>query len=148
MIMANVNPGETFGEALCHLGQETGIYIRSVTDATVLWMNTDKIKSDLSEKTKADVILVNRFITMLARRALMMNDRIQILSKLTIREKLITFFSQYNKRLGAEVFELPFNRNDMAIYLGVNRSALSRELSKMKSDGIVSFHKNKFRITN
>ena len=77
-----------------------------------------------------------------------MNDRIQILSKLSIRDKLITFFSQYSNRYGSQEFEIPFDRNDMATYLGVNRSALSRELAHMREEGIIDFHKNQFQIKN
>ena len=74
-----------------------------------------------------------------------MNTRIQILSKLSIREKLITLFSSYSSD-GSESFVLPFNREDMAAYIGADRSAMSRELSKMKKEGIIDFHKEAFRI--
>mgnify|MGYP002736651878 FL=1 len=82
---------------------------------------------------------------MLTLKTLSMNDRIQILSKPTIRQKLMTLFSQYAAREG-HMFNLPFDRSDMAVYLGVNRSALSRELSLMKKEGIIDFYKNSFSL--
>ena len=73
-------------------------------------------------------------------------DRIQILSKLKIRDKLITFLSQCERKYGSRVFDLPFDRESLSTYLGTNRSALSRELSKMMDEGIISFSKNRFEI--
>ena len=76
----------------------------------------------------------------------MMNDRVQILSKTTIREKIVTFLSQYSNRFGSKTFSVPFDRETLALYLGVNRSALSRELSAMQRDGILEYYKNSFKI--
>ena len=140
MIMQTVTPGHTFGESLCFLGLEADIYIVATKKTRVLWLKTDRVKTATTEKER---FFANRFTTMLARRALSKNNRVQILSKITLRSKLITFFSQYAKRYGNE-FTVPFDRNELAVYLGTNRSALSRELSKMKAEGIIDFEKNKF----
>jgi len=83
---------------------------------------------------------------MLAHKTLSMNDRIQILTKPNIRQKIITFLSQYSNRIGGKTFSIPFDRETLALYLGVNRSALSRELSAMQNDGIIEFYKNTFKI--
>lgn len=141
MIMANVPAGETFGESLCFLRRETAVYISAVTDCSVLWLRLDGVRKP---QGMLELELTQRFIAMLASRALAMNDRIQILSKLTLREKLIAFFSQYGGR-GSE-FTLPFRREDMALYLGTNRSALSRELSRMQREGLIRFSGNRFKI--
>jgi CRP-like cAMP-binding protein len=82
---------------------------------------------------------------MLAGRTLAMNDRIQILSRPTLRGRLVTFFSQYVRRAG-KCFAIPFDRADMAAYLGTDRSALSRELSRMQREGLLRFRKNRFEI--
>jgi len=146
MIMANVGEGDTFGESLCFLQQDASVYICSMTDAVVLWMSTDRIRHPAENLTPHELSFANRFTAMLAQRTLSMNDRIQILSKISIRDKLITFFSQHCSRTGRQTFDLPFDRNDMATYLGVNRSALSRELGAIRAEGIIDFHKNHFVI--
>ena len=144
MIMANVTAGETFGESLCFLGLDASVYICAVADTEVLWLHPERLKSagalDAFERG-----LFDRFTTMLAQRTLAMNDRIQILSKTSIRAKLITFFSQYVQRFG-NPFTIPFDRSSMAVYLGTDRSALSRELSKLKQEGVIDFKKNRFRV--
>jgi CRP-like cAMP-binding protein len=141
MIMAHVAPGDTFGESLCFLKRPASISIKALTACSVLWLRPDHL-SDL--KTPLDFELSHRFIAMLAGRTLSMNNRIQILSKLTLREKLIAFFSQYGT--AGTPFTVPFRREDMAVYLGTNRSALSRELSRMRDDGLIEYDKNRFVI--
>ena len=144
MIMANVTAGGTFGESLCFLHTaESPVYIVATEDAEVLWLRPDELFTAGDDELSAK--LRNRFTAMIAERALSMNTRIQILSKLSIREKLIALFSSYSSA-GADSFEVPFNREDMAAYIGADRSAMSRELSKMKAEGIIDYHKETFRI--
>ncbi len=145
MIMATVLPGETFGESLSFLDKEAQIFACALSDTTVLWLSTEKIKSG-NISSEDEKKLLERFISLLATRALSMNDRIQILSKLSIREKLIAFFTECVRKYRSYSFVLPFDRADMAIYLGCDRSALSRELSKMKQEGLISYSKRDFTV--
>ena len=146
MIMASVTPGITFGESLCYLGRKTEVSVYSVTDSEVLMMDTESLKDAGRALTGLDSELARRFTAMLAQRALAMNDRIQILSKPSIRRKIITLLSQYAGRSGSSTVILPFSREAMAVYLGVNQSALSRELGEMQKEGILTFRRNEFRI--
>lgn len=144
VLMASVTEGETFGESLCWLNvAEVPVNVTAFTDVSVLWLSADKLKS---ESSPIVLNLRNRFSSMLAQKALAMNDRVQILSKPTIRQKLITYLSQCAARGGGKTFSVPFDRETLALYLGVNRSALSRELSAMQRDGIIEFYKNTFKI--
>lgn len=145
MIMANVSPGDTFGESLWYLHLDAPVYIRALSDCEILWLNPQNLRSQ-TLLHGLDAQFSSRFTAMLAQRTLSMNDRIQILSKSTLRQKLIAFFTQYAQRSGKDSFTVPFNRADMAVYLGTERSALSRELSRMQKEGIVDFHKNSFEI--
>ena len=145
IIMANVLPGETFGEAMCFLkSEELPANILATSDVRILMMHTDKMNSAAGFDSPADRLWTQRFISALAVRMLQMNGRIQVLSKETLRSKLLTLFSQCVHGYSASSFTLPMNREDMAAYLGVNRTALSRELSKMRDEGLIAFHKNHF----
>ena len=75
-----------------------------------------------------------------------MNDRIQVLSKQLLRDKLTTYFSQCAVRARSRSFSIPFDRESLAAYLGVNRSALSRELSRMQREGLIRYEKNRFTL--
>ena len=68
------------------------------------------------------------------------------MSKRTIREKLLTYLSIQAQVQGSRYFEIPFGRVELAEYLCVDRSALTRELTKMKADGLIDYDKNCFRI--
>ena len=145
IIMNSVGPRELFGESYCFLGIDAPIYICAVTDAEILWMSPARVKAPVPPVQAIDQALSNRFIAALATRTLNLNQRIQILSQSTLRGKLTTFFSQYAADQG-DTFTVPFDRASMANFLGADRSALSRELSNMRRDGILDFHRSQFRI--
>lgn len=146
IIMATVTRGGTFGESLSFLGvREIPVCIQATEDSEVLWLSCEGFGEEMCASPLSRK-LYHRFVSMLAQRALDMNDRIQVLSKLTLREKLSTLFSQYAHKSGSRTFSLPLNREQLAAYLGVNRSALSRELCKMRDEGIIEFYKNSFKM--
>ena len=139
IIMNNVSAGGLFGEAYCFLGTD------AVTEAEVLWMRPTRVKAPRLPLQERDQMLANRFVAALASRTLSLNQRIQILSRRTLREKLITFLSQYATAQG-DTFTVPFDRASMANFLGADRSALSRELSHLRKEGVLDYHRNQFRI--
>lgn len=145
IIMNSVGAGGLFGEAYCFLGTDAPIYICAVTESEILWMSPNRIKAPMPPFRPLDWALSNRFISALATRTLHMNQRIQILSRNTLRMKLTTFLSQYAAAQG-DSFTVPFDRASMANFLGADRSALSRELSNMRREGIIDYHHNWFRI--
>lgn len=150
MIMANVGAGETFGESLSYLAIADGpMYILAASECSVLWLNPACIRNPAAqpqESARLTALLQNRFTALLAERALQMNQRIQILSKGSIRAKLVTFFAQQMARAGSSSFTVPFDRSSMATYIGADRSSLSRELAKMRDEKLLRFHKNDFEI--
>jgi len=145
LVMAYVEEGETFGESLCYLGKPNPVGIVAATDCEVLFMDCEKLKST-GARSELDCTLGKRFISMLAERTLDMNSRIQVLSKLSIRDKLLTLFARQQLIAGKKTFEIAMDRERLAAYLGTNRSALSRELSRMKEEGIIDYDRNVFRL--
>ena len=138
ILMASVTVGGTFGESHCYLQTPApNVWAEAAEDTEVLWLSAQKIADDPT--------LSARFTKMLAMRTLAMNDRIQILSQRTIREKLLTYFA-FLCRDGERTFSVPFDRNAMATYLGSDRSAVSRELGKLKAEGKIDYYRNTFRL--
>ena len=145
MIMAEVAPGSSFGESLCFLRtKESPIYIYASEESEVLWLYTDGMYSASGDPFQTE--LQRRFTAALAAKALTMNNRIQVLSKLSLRGKLTTYFTELAAAQGSNVIRLPMNRDDTAAYIGANRSALSRELARMKAEGLIDYRKNEVRI--
>ena len=145
MIMAEVAPGVSFAESLCFLKtRESPVYIVAAEDSEVLWLSTEALFSDPADPFLTE--LHRRFTAALAAKALTMNNRIQVLSRLTLRGKLTAYFTGLAAAQGSNLIRLPMNREDTAAYIGVNRSALSRELSRMKAEGLIEYRKNEVRI--
>ncbi len=145
VLMASVTEGDAFAESLCWLKvSEIPVTITAFTDARVLWLDPSALSVNCDDELVKE--LRNRFISILASKTLSMNDRVQVLSKPSLRQKIITFLSQYSNKNSSKTFSIPFDRESLALYLGVNRSALSRELSMMKNEGIIDFYKNTFKI--
>lgn len=145
IIMTALGPGSTFGQSMCFLGNKNDVYISAISDLTIIALSVDRIKNPNLNKSAIDNKLFNAFIADLAKRTLFMNQRIQVLSQITTREKILTFLSSYTKNPDGSI-TIGMNREDMASYLGVNRSALSRELSQMKASGLIDYEKNIFKI--
>lgn len=143
MIMAAVVPGECFGESLAYLAvREPQIYVEATEGSRVLWCSVARLRTHGAEAS----LLYARFTAMLAEKMLASNDRVQVLSKTTLRRKLMTLFTQYVRRGGSHTFTLPFDRAGMAAYLGSDRSALSRELSAMQKEGYIRYEGNRFTV--
>ena len=146
-MMNSVAAGESYGESLSFLGvSDAPIYATVQEETAVLHMNAAAFR-DITAASDARLIrLYHRFVSMLASRTLAMNERIQILSKKNLRERLCFFFGECRRRYG-DHFTLPMDRERLAVYLGVNRSALSRELSKMQGEGLFTYRKNTFKFS-
>ena len=148
MMMAGVGEGDSFGESSAYLHTaESPVVIFAAEESRVLWLDAAFFKQSASSlAAPLSLLLRERFVSLLAKRALMQNERIQILSKVGLRDRMVTFFSQCEHRYKSKTFRVPFDRAALAVYLGVNRTALSRELSRMREEGIIDFYKDSFRL--
>lgn len=90
--------------------------------------------------------LIRNMLNILASKNILLNNKIEILSSKTTRDKLMTYFNMQVTIKKSNKFQIPFNRESLADFLNVNRSSLSRELSNMQDEGILKFSKNKFEI--
>ena len=145
VIMTDVSPGVTFGESLCYLRvTDSPVYIYAAEDCEIIWLAPAVLYSDECEPFVNGI--KTRFTSMLAKRTLSMNNRIQVLSKLRLREKLVTYFSELASEAGSRIFTIPMSREDMATYIGANRTAVSREMAAMKKEGLIDYHMNTVRI--
>lgn len=97
-----------------------------------------RIKPALQDK------LLRRLLAVSMRKNLSLSQRIFCTTPKTVRGRLLTYFSAQAARCGRMAFEVPFNRQQMADYLNLDRSALSKELCKMRDEGLLEFDKNRF----
>ena len=116
-------------------GSEYEIIADENTEILLFSYNT-LISLDIQDKTynqfiKNLFIMLNEIITL-------KNERIVILTKKTIRDKLLEYFNINSKKNGSKYIYLPFNFSDLANYLGIDRSAMSRELGFLKEEGFIT----------
>jgi len=144
-ILTELTAPEIFGEAFACAGVgHSPVTVRASEDCEVLFMNYKKVVSSCPSACGFHSRLIGNMLALVAKKNLMLNAKIEILSKRTTREKLTAFFDM--RRGAARKVTIPYNREELANYLCVDRSAMSGELCKMRDEGLLRFHKNEFEI--
>lgn len=134
--------GDSFAEALVSLEIQIPHEVISLTDSSIVWIEYKSLSKSLYYQK-----ILNNLLNIISTKNLILNKKLQILSKRTTREKILEYLSNQKKALSLDSnFEINLNRNEMADYLALDRSNLSRELGKLKKEGIIDFKKNKFKL--
>ena len=140
-LLGSASKGSVFGEAYaCVPGEKLMISVRAVEASTVLFIDVDKIL------TGSNSDLVHNLLIVCAKKNLQLSRRILHTSSKSLRGRLMSFFSECVKKEDSLSFSIPLNRQQLADYLSVDRSAMCNELSKMQKDGLITYHKNQFTI--
>lgn len=148
-ILNHVTEGEIFAEAYaCIPGEAMMISVITTEDTEILWMDVNKVLKTCSLSCEHHNRLIQNLLLVLARKNLYLSRRILHTSSKSIRERLLSYLSFQAKVQESREIVIPFNRQQLADYLGLNRSALSNEISKMQKDGIISVKKNRFILHN
>ncbi len=146
-IRALAGPGQTFAEVYaCEPGLPLDINVVATTDVTVLLMDVGKITTMCSSSCTFHSKLIRNLLGAVAQRAYTLTRKIEHLSKRTTRDKLLSYLSEQAKNAGSSRFSLPYDRQELADYLSVDRSAMCAELSRMRKEGIVDYHRNQFEL--
>ena len=123
---------------------ESSIDAVSVGSTKLLILSYEKCTTMCQNVCTKHRLLINNLFEILSKENIELLQKIENISQKTIREKLLTYFSNEAKRNKSNIFEIPYNRQDLADYLNIDRSAMSFELSKMQKDGLIKTEKNKF----
>lgn len=143
-ILGHVAPGSVFGEAYaCIPDQPLLVSVSAAEDTSVLFMNVGRVLSTCTNACPFHTRLVRNLLTVCAQKSLQLSQRMQHTGSKSIRGRLMSYFSECAKRAGKSDFVIPYNRQQLADYLNVDRSALSNELSKMRKDGIIEYERNR-----
>ncbi len=148
-VLGHVTPGSVFAEVYaCIPGEPLLITVSAAEDTTVLFMNVGRILSTCTNACPFHTRLARNLLTVCAHKSLQLSQRILHTSSKSIRGRLMSYFSQCAKQAGNHIFHIPYNRQQLADYLGVDRSAMCHELSKMQKEGLISYEKNRFSLNN
>jgi len=148
-IITSIGEGEVFAESYGFLpGVALGVSVEAQAHTTVLFLNTKKVLTTCSNACTYHSRLIYNLVSLLAAKNLRMNEKLQHLSQRTTREKILSFLSAESRQVQSAVFTIPFNRQQLADFLAVDRSAMCSELSKLRNEGILSYHKSTFTLKN
>lgn len=141
-ILTVFDKGNSFGEAIVCMKINFPHEIIAMIDCSILWIEYESLK-----KSKYYEKILNNLLILISSKNLILNKKLNVLSKRTTREKILSYLLEQKKFLKSnENIEINLNRNEMADYLAIDRSNLSRELGKLKKEGLIDFNKNKFKL--
>ncbi len=146
-ILSRVGPGELFGEALaCARLAKASVGVMAVEDCTVLHMQYAKIAFGCPKGCMRHRAVLSNMLSIFASKQISLAKKLNFLSKRTTQEKLLSYLSEEAARTGSDSFTIPFNRQELADFLSVERSAMSAEISKMRAKGLIACTRNHFTL--
>lgn len=146
-IRARITPGQVFAETFaCIPGSVMDVSVLCEEDCNILWLNVQHILHTCPSTCSHHSRMIRNLLSDLAANSLRANEKLTHISRRSIREKLLSYLSSEANRQGNIEFEIPFNRQQLADYLSVERSALSAEISKMQKEGLLTVNRNRFYL--
>ncbi len=140
-IIHSVDAGQMFGESYaCSTMKEMPLEVLAVQDSDVLLIDATKLSS------LGPSIFFQNLVSMIASMNVGLNRKMEIITKKTTQEKVLAYLEREAIAQGSNHITIPFNRQELADYLSVERSALSFVLSTLKKKGVIDFHKNRFTL--
>lgn len=135
--------GETF---VCSRSYNSTVSFRAAAGCKILFLSFDKILHSCSKACVFHNQLIDNMVTLMAQKNIQLMEKLEIISQKTLREKILVFLSRQAQLNRQFHFTVPMDRLELADYLGADRSALSRELSRMKDEGLIDYNKSTFRL--
>ena len=144
-IIAKVFPGETYAQSYaCVPGASLGVSVLAAEASVVMMLDVRRILTVCSSACTFHARLIRNLLSDLAEKNLRMNEKLTHITQRSTRDKLLSYLSAESRRIGDTAFTIPFNRQQLADYLSVERSAMSSELCKLRNEGVLEFKKNHF----
>ena len=135
------------GEAYVTPGSDAMVNdVVAVTDSAVIFFDVRRILTTCSTACRFHSMVIKNLFFAISDKNRQLMQKLGHMSRRSTREKLISYLSEEAKKQNSSTFILPFNRQQMADYLSVDRSAMSNELGKMRNEGLLEFEKNRFTL--
>ena len=149
VLTARQEKGGVFGDLLMAAGQASPLsLVASAEGAAVLFLPLEGILSDCGRGCACHVALRRNLLAETASKFWGLRQRVAYLTEPQLRRRILLFLRDRREAAGSDYFRVPYSRQEMAEVLGVNRSALSRELGRMQREGLLEFYRSSFRLKN
>jgi CRP-like cAMP-binding protein len=143
-IVGQIAEGAVFAETYAAVKSPLMVDAIAAADCEILFLNVSRILTTCSHACAHHQRTTSNLLAITARKNLSLTNRIFHTAPKTIRARVLAYLSTQAELAGSSSFDIPFNRQQLAEYLGVDRSALSNELSKMRDAGIIETHRSHF----
>ncbi len=146
-ILGEIESPHVFAEAFaCAAVESMPVTVIASEPSEIMLIDCDHILHTCQNNCGFHQQLIFNLMKDLAKKTLIFHQRMEITSKRSTREKLLAYLLIQAKRAGSDRFDIPFDRQELADYLEVDRSGLSAEISKLKKEGVLDYYKNSFRL--
>ena len=146
-IISEISPGSLYAESYACLSKlPAEISVIASDNTTVMLFDIRRILTTCSSSCGFHTKLIQNLLYTIAQKNVLLTKKMEYISKKTIKEKLLAYLSSEAMKAGSPTFNIPFNRQELADFLSVDRSALSSEISRLQKKGIISCRKNAFTI--
>ena len=146
-LLNEIRPGEMFGEA--YIVPNSGPLLNDVVaaeDSAALFFDMDRILTVCPSACPFHTRIVKNVFYTISDKNRRLVQKLSYMAQRSTREKLLSYLSDEAKRQSSSSFTIPFNRQQLADFLSVDRSAMSNELGKLRNEGLLDFHKNQFTL--
>lgn len=144
-ILSGIEPSEIFAEAFaCAEVRSLPVTVTANEPCEVMLIDCNHILHTCTNNCGFHQQLIFNLMKDLASKMIMFQQKIEVTSKRSTREKLIAYLTLQAKKTNSESFDIPFDRQELADYLEVDRSGLSAEISKLRREGVIENHRNHF----
>lgn len=146
-IISEISPGSLYAESYACLSKlPAEISVIASDNTTVMLFDIRRILTTCSSSCGFHTKLIQNLLYTIAQKNVLLTKKMEYISKKTIKEKLLAYLSSEAMKASSPTFNIPFNRQELADFLSVDRSALSSEISRLQKKGIISCRKNAFTI--
>lgn len=145
--VCRLEPGDSFGEAYsCARTAALPVSVIARGECRAAALDYQRMTSFCSLACGFHGRMVQNLLRMVAEDRVRLENRLEHMEKRSIRDKLLSYLSRQAVNRGARSFDIPFSRRELAEYLGVDRSALSSALGRLREEGLIEFHRNRFTL--
>ncbi len=146
-IVSSVEKGQLFGESFaCADIKIIPVSVFAAEDCEIMLIDYRKIIRTCQHNCPFYSKIIFNMLRIIANKNIMISQKMEFISKRTTKEKLLAYLSLEAEKAGSNTFSIPYNRQELADFLSVDRSAMSAELCKLRDSGIIEFNKNKFSL--
>lgn len=146
VIVEKFEDNDLFGEFFYSVTSNNELMVVAKERCEIIFFNYNDLFNPTIPKGQIYYDTISKFMLILSNKILTTNTRIEVLSKRTIREKLLTYFEHIAKEKRSRVFYLDFSLSDLADYLSIDRSAMMREIKNLIDDGIIVKNNRKIKL--